>query len=206
MEENDLEFKNNVKLSFSKAKEDINQLENEISTLKELLNSKIKEIGDLKEKIDNLVNKQHLEHILNDKKRDSIGNDGVCANMQTVMQTLVHIPKHINTIKNIEKDINSLFQTLTKQEFLIFLTIYQFEEEKQPITYKLISAYLKLSPGCIRTHITNLLQKGAPIIKSKINNKITLLAINPDFKALNLKQKLIQIYYQKDPYQTTLTF
>ncbi|MEW6063474.1 MAG: hypothetical protein AB1571_03860 [Nanoarchaeota archaeon] len=206
MEENDLEFKNNIKLSFFKVKEHINKLENEINDLKKLLLNQTKEINDLKEKIINLTNKNDLELVLNTKKNDSTGNNGVCANMQTVMQTLVHIPKHINTIKNIEKDINSLFQILTKKEFLVFLTIYQLEDEKQPVTYKLISNYLKLSPGCIRTHITNLIQKGAPIIKSKINNKLTLLAINYDFKALNLKQKLIQIYYQKDPYQTTLTF
>ncbi len=201
MGEKDLEFKEKVKSSFSKVKEAINNLENEIKLLKDVINSKNNEINYLKEKINILSENSVLKPILDDKNMSSTRNDGVYANMQTFMQTHKHIPKHKIDIKS---DIEAVFNRLTKQEFLIFLTIYQQEEEKHTVTYNIISHYLKLSTGCIRTHITNLLRKGAPIIKTKINNKILILGINNDFKALNLKQALINMYYQIDSSQATL--
>ena len=43
-----------------------------------------------------------------------------------------------------------------------------------------------------------------PIIRKKLNNKRTILTISKDFKSLGLKQKLISLYYESDPKQTTL--
>ena len=48
------------------------------------------------------------------------------------------------------------------------------------------------------------MKKNAPLVKQKLNNKRNLLSIRKDFKALNLKQRLINVYYESDPHQTTL--
>lgn len=201
MPEKEAEFREIIKNSFLNVKMDIKKLENELKELKELILSKNNEIKDLKDQLK--ANKEpniDFKTILDTKKNDSIGNNGVYANMRANMQTSGHI---LNT-SNIKNEIESFFINLTKQEFILFLTIYQLDDEKKAVSYNLLSQYLNLSPGCIRTHITNLLRKKAPIIKTKINNKLTLLGITKEFKDLGLKQKLINLYYHTDPSQTTL--
>ena len=47
--------------------------------------------------------------------------------------------------------------------------------------------------------------KGLPILKRKINNRTITLTIIQDFKELNLKERLTNIYYHKDPNQTRLS-
>jgi len=192
MDQTDLEFKNRVKLSFTKAKEDINRLEIEIKALRA-------EISSLKEDIKLInVKKEPLNQIDN----ISIGNQGVCADRQTDRQTHVQTHNHIN-ISNFKSELEDLFlNKLTKQEFLIFLTIYQLEEQK-PVTYKDLSKVLQLSPGCIRTHVTSLFTKEAPLTKSKYKNKVTLLSISQEFKDLNLKEKLMDLFYHLDSEQKT---
>jgi len=63
---------------------------------------------------------------------------------------------------------------------------------------------MNLSEGCIRTYITALFRKKAPITKVKQNNKIAVIAIQDSFKKLNIKDKLINLYYNLDPEQKTL--
>ena len=63
---------------------------------------------------------------------------------------------------------------------------------------------MELSEHCIRSHISALIKKNAPLIKKRLNNRTNLMFIRPDFKALNLKQRLINMFYETDPYQTTL--
>ena len=77
MKENDLEFKENVKLSFSKVKEHINKIEKELKLHRELISKNISQIDDLNRKIDQI--KEELRQI-KDKKDyfipSSTGNDG----------------------------------------------------------------------------------------------------------------------------------
>ena len=63
---------------------------------------------------------------------------------------------------------------------------------------------MQLSEHCIRSHISSLMKKNVPIIKKRLNNRLNILSIKKDFKSLNLKQKLINIFYDSDPNQTTL--
>lgn len=108
-------------------------------------------------------------------------------------------------IQSLKKDLELRFNALTSQEFLVFLTIYQLEEDLgRPVTYTDLSDKLKLTPGCIRGYISALIRKNLPISKAKINNRTLTLSIKSDFKELNLKQKLTNIYYDQDPDQTKL--
>ena len=101
-------------------------------------------------------------------------------------------------------DIDKMFLSLTKKEFLIFLTIYQLEDDLGKVTYDDLSSHFKLTPGCIRTHIANMVKKNIPIIRAKINNKLTLFSISDDFRHLNIKSRLFNLYNNQDPYQKKL--
>ena len=104
------------------------------------------------------------------------------------------------------KQIDSLFLTLTKQEFITFITIFQLEEDiKRGISYLELSRHMSLSEGCIRTYVSQMLKKGIPLQKIRLNNKLTLLLIEKEFKALNLKQRLLSLLSKTDLNQTTLS-
>lgn len=209
----DLNFEDKVKNSFLKVKEDINRIENEIIEVKNLIKYQ-------KEQIDLIFNKIEKISILtkNEGKnneeffKSSNGNEGVCAHMQTHMQTHMHIPVHINPPENNQNKVNfdslttvdKSFLGLTKKEFLVYLTLYQLEDDLGKVTYDDVSKYLKLTPGCIRTHIGHIIMKNIPISREKINNKLTLLSIPREFRQLNLKTRLMNIYNNQDPYQKKL--
>ena len=77
--------------------------------------------------------------------------------------------KHSLSTQSLKKDLEERFNTLTSQEFLIFLTIYQLEEDfGKSVTYNDLSNKLSLTPGCIRGYVSSLIRKNLPILKSKI--------------------------------------
>jgi len=186
-----------LKNSFQKIKEHINKLENDIL-------SQNKEIKALNEKIEEIlvINKD-----LKDKLNDFIisnGNNGVKQiNKQINKQTIKQLSTSLSTdfIKNL---IEQQFKTLTKQELKTFLTIYQLEEEKGKVSYLDLAISMGLTTSCIRVYVANLLNKGLPVQKIKIKNKEASLSIKEDFRSLNIKDKLVNLYYESDPQQTKL--
>ena len=112
---------------------------------------------------------------------------------------------HSLSIQSLKKELESRFNSLTNQEFLVFLTIYQLEEDLgRFVTYSDLSQKLSLTSGCIRGYVSSIIRKNLPVIKSKINNRTLTLGINPEFKDLNLKERLTNLYYNQDPDQTKL--
>ena len=107
-------------------------------------------------------------------------------------------------LKDLTLDISKTFLSLSKQELKLFLTIYQLEDENIEPSYKNISIKMQLSEHCIRGHLSSLLRKNTPINKKRLNNHTNLLSISKEFRNLNLKQKLINLYYDADPHQKTL--
>ncbi len=199
MAEYDPNFEENVKNSFLKAKEHILELEEEIKENKKLIIEQNKEVSLLKEQIKQFLSKNNdLEANISPNKI-STGNQG---------GLFIHsFNKHSftkHTLNTLKKELNSSFKALTKQELLVFLTIYQIEEEKGHVTYLDLSQTLTLSEGCIRSYVTSLIKKGLPLIKTRLNNKIVSLSIPRELRDLNIKQKLENLYYKSDPNQTTL--
>ena len=187
-----------IKNSFIKVKDDIKNLEKtileqnkEISLLKEQIN---RFLNDLKEKKENL-----------NTDKISTGNNGVKQSInQSISQSSNQAVKQLSTelFKNV---IDNQFKSLSKQELKTFLTIYQLEEEKdRGISYEEISSSMGLSASCVRSYASNLIKKGLPLSKEKIKNKHSLFLIKKDFRALNLKQKLISFYYESSSEQTKL--
>ncbi len=175
----DENFKENVINSFKKARKDMLELQNTLFLLKQ-------EIDQLKANL---------------TPKSSTGNEGVFnkpTNKQTNQQTII---QQSNTLSRLNDDIEAHFNTLTKQELLVFLSLYQLEEEISPVKFSDLANYLKLSESSIRGYINRLIQKGSPILRKRINNKVINLSLSPDFRNLNLKKRLTDLYYQSDTSQ-----
>jgi len=197
-------FQENVKNSFKKAKEDISQIKRELEENKELLIKRNEEIKVLKEKLEEISLFLKKKTKKSPKKSEnSIGNEGVYSFIHSFnnYSTTMHSEELQLFGQNLEKQ----FLSLTKQEFLTFLTIYQLEEDLGTISYSHIASHLKLSEGCIRTYVSSLIRKEIPIIKEKINNRFVILKISPELRDLNLKNKLLDFYYRVDPRQKRLS-
>lgn len=203
MVEIDSFFKENVKKSFFEAKKHADELERQIKENKKLIDiqgdkielilSKIEEIA---LEIRKLSPKTTEKEVVPEEEKGSIHS------FIHSFNNYAH-PKHTikSIIDNVEKTINSF----TKQELLTFLTIYQLEEDlKRPVTYIEISKKMDLSEGCVRLYISSLIEKGAPLLKQKQNNKTIFLSILEDFRNLNYKDRLVAVYYGRDPGQKRL--
>jgi hypothetical protein len=205
----DNSFRESVKVSFQKAKKHADKLENDLNDLKLLIETQKAQINDLK----GFLTTNNLDV--------SIGNQGVQAINQSINQSIKHqaitkqsLSNQSNTknipdlqvfeIKGIPAHLSKPFKILTKQEFMAFLTIYQLEDEKGFATYRDIAKHMELSPSCIRGYISSSIRKGIQILKQKPNNHSVILRIQPSFRELELKQRLINIFYRKDPEQLTL--
>ncbi|MBS3171057.1 hypothetical protein J4449_00425 [Candidatus Woesearchaeota archaeon] len=214
--------KEKIKQSFLKVKEDIEILKTQLNEVKSLIKTLEK----------NLISEKQLDQKPLTTKEvpqeiSSTGNQGVYTNIHSfihahmhsfnkhstdIQQTNTQINTHLNKNKTIDwsksnlTDIDSYFLILTKGEFLCFLTIYQLEEDlKRGVSYLELSRHLSLSEGCIRTYVSQMLKKGSPLQKIRLNNKLTLLSLDKNFRFLNLKSRLVNIFSRSDPNQTTLS-
>jgi uncharacterized protein YPO0396 len=201
-------FKETVKKSFSNVKKDIMSLNSKIFAIEaklDLILAKLEETQ-ITNKTKNAEFNEYkvLDRQIKEKRQEiSIGNEG---DHSFIHSPFIHsFTDHAPNIQDLKKNLENKFNQLTSQEFLVFLTIYQLEEElKKAVTYADLSIKLKLSTGCIRSYISSIIRKELPLIKQKLNNKIVTLTIHPDFKELNLKERLTNIYYYKDQEQTRL--
>ena len=138
----------------------------------------------------------------------STGNGGVPTDRQTDQQTdtFTHKLSNLNKIDQIEqvshilesldtikKDLRSKFKHLTKQEMLVFSTLYQLEEENFAVDYPLIAKKLSLTESSIRDYVQKIIKKGIPIQKTKENNKKIILNIPHEFKQIASLQTIMQL-------------
>ncbi len=209
-------FEENVKGSFKKAREHMDKLEKDLESQKTLISSQNEQINKLLDRIETLTDQITRIKTENDQKQvSSSGNQGVWTDRYS-------IPKHSLNIKHkaqnsqicvkepeitIAKSFDNIVEmcnSLSKQELLTFLVLYELEEEIGNVTYRDISLKMGISDGCVRTYICSLIKKGLPISKKRFNNKIIYLTILPEFRALNPKKELESVYYQFDPNQKRL--
>jgi len=202
-----------IKNSFKKVKEDINALSGKILAIETKLDKILDKLNDRKcEKVQKKGNSLKFEEERPSTpiiQKSSTGNKGVQSiNHSLNTQSFTNHstdPIYSLSIQSLKKDIDSKFSELTSQEFLVFLTIYQLEEDyNRGITYGDLSSKIGLSEGCIRGYVSSILRKNIPLRKLKINNRTITLQINSDFRELNLKERLTNIYYHLDPNQKRL--
>ena len=141
----------------------------------------------------------------------STGNEGVPTDRQTHQQTdnqtqnplkkseelsVDNAIKILESLDSIKREIRLKFKRLTAQEWLIFSTLYQLEEQntpKEPLTYKTLANYLKLTESSIRDYIGRLIKKGIPVEKTKINNKTIQLTVSSNLKKIASLSTIIQL-------------
>jgi|WetSurMetagenome_2_1015567.scaffolds.fasta_scaffold143738_1 cell division septum initiation protein DivIVA len=222
-----------IKDAFQKVKQDIDSLNNEVSSLKQFLqdnqerfDSLDKTLLELSNKLENISKKElftpslppteNLQipttpthnpthdlplKVLNGQKLGiSTGNDGVPTNKQTNKQTNQHMEKGtfgdaleiLNSLDNIKKEIRQKFKRITDQEFLVFSTIYQMEQEGR-VDYKIVSQRLNLTETSIRDYVGRLIKKGIPVEKTKINNKLVQLSISADLRKIAPLPVILQL-------------
>ena len=200
-----------IRLSFLRVKQDIENLRNEILTIKN-------EVGDIKEMLNslsaiqqinstNLANPTHnptvpqeIRGLKTPNLSISTGNEGVPTDKQTDSPTDILPNKNNNfsiesniqkasdildSLDHIKKQIRLKFKKITSQEMAVFSMIYQLEEQNPEIvTYKQVASILKLSESSIRDYVQKIINKGIPIKKQKFNNKKVILYISPDLKKI----------------------
>ena len=138
----------------------------------------------------------------------STGNQGVPTNQQTNQPTNQHPPishgnaeitnihkvsEILSSLDELKKEIRSKFKKLTKQEMLIFSTIYQLEEEGFVVDYSTISNKLNLSEISIRDYVRKITKKGIPLNKLKENNKKIVFSIPKDLKKIASLNTIISL-------------
>ena len=200
-----------VKEAFSKVKQDIDFLKNELNNLKNELKENRKlmiQICENVQEISNRIDSAHQqikplnrETIPADnfifKSRDtenlmiSTGNEGVPADRQTDQQTdrqtkdsIENAAEMIKSFDNLKKEIYKKFKKLTEQEWLVFSTIYQFDEERGYSDYRVLSEKLNLTESSIRDYVARLINKEMPINKTKLKNKNIRLNISQSLKQI----------------------
>ena len=101
--------------------------------------------------------------------------------------------KKVNeNIKILDSNIKDFITSLSDREFLIFISIYQLEDElKRPVTYNDLFGKINLSSFSLRNAMGELFKKKSPIIKQKLHNSIVGFSIKQDFRNLRIGDKIL---------------
>ncbi|MCH7850478.1 MAG: hypothetical protein IH845_02435 [Nanoarchaeota archaeon] len=211
-----------IKDAFSKIKEEISILHDEIYNIKDLLSVIKNQTDDLQNIVTkiqqtnspthNPTHKQPLEPISGQNTHISIRNEGVPTDKQTDRQTdrqtqnhhksslndpiqeFRHANEILSTLDSIKKGIRIKFKGLTNQEMAVFSALYALEDQNiSEITYRTLATKIKLSESSIREYITKLIKKGIPINKIKQNNKTIHLKISKDLKNITTLQTILEL-------------
>jgi len=75
---------------------------------------------------------------------------------------------------------------MAKKEKEVFLAMYTLEEDKGTVTYTDISRRIAVPSELVQAYVTNLIQKGVPIVKRYISN-VAYLKLDDNFKVVQAK-------------------
>ncbi|MDD5699588.1 MAG: hypothetical protein PHH00_00105 [Candidatus Nanoarchaeia archaeon] len=208
-----------VKEAFRKVKEDMDSLIKEVFSLKtevfelkeELKKLSLSNAKPLESPTNQQINQAYPKEIpthntpYNALKPQNLGistgNQGVPTNKPTDKQTNRQMPKGsmdnalniLNSLDNIKKEIRLKFKDLTDQEFLVFSTIYQLDEEQGFSDYRTISKRLNLSESSVRDYVGKLIKKEIPVEKIKMNNKNIKLSVSENLKKIVSLSTIFQL-------------
>jgi len=151
----------------------------------------------------NIIKEEFEEHLgsINENTNEIQANYEYLCNVDSKIDKLNEKIEEIQLfIKNLtsEKTIddskkqayNHIFLTTREKE--VFLALYTMAEEKGPITYKTIARRIGLTEFMVREYITNLIEKGIPVIKKYVNQEV-YLDIDQKFRHMQAKENLVDI-------------
>jgi biotin operon repressor len=81
---------------------------------------------------------------------------------------------------------------LTRSEQYAFLVLYALEDEKGLVSYTDIAKKTGFSESLVRDYIASIIEKGVPIIKKYINNRV-YLKLDKEFKRIQAKENILMI-------------
>ena len=113
------------------------------------------------------------------------------AKIEKLKERIEEISIFIGMNKNYDELTNPI-RSLTINEKEVFMILYTLGEEKEYISYEDIARNLGLTEQLAMSYVTNIIEKGVPIMKRYIANKVHL-KLNPDFKRLQAKENLLNI-------------
>ncbi len=206
-----------LKSSFEKVRKDMDFLAKQLLALKE-------ELSDIKTNFipksstgnDGVPADRQTDRQTKDiQQTDVVDNSSMSVHIPA--QTPAHIPAHpqqsstkvqqtdtnsstyedLNElVSNLKTDLQKRFKSLTKQEFHIFSVIFTVDKTQNAVTYRDISLKTGLTESSVRDYIQKIIRKGVPIIKEKLNNKVTLLKIPEEIRNLATLDNLLRIRNQ----------
>ncbi len=110
-----------------------------------------------------------------------------------IKQQISEASEILASLDNIKREIRRKFKSITKQEMLVFSTIYTLEEQSPDADYQKIASKLSLSESSIRDYVQRIVKKGIPIEKEKLNNKKIILHISPELKKIATLDTIIRL-------------
>src|SRR3989344_1238193 len=198
MVENFLDFKENVKIAFSKVKEEINSLKSAIKDNNGLLLEISKKLNELEKRM--IISKSRDEIGLENKEENyiSTGNNGVVVDRRRPSST--PIDQQQTLINDLINELDQKFKGLTKRELSVFMTIYQLEEESgfSGVTYRDIANRLKLSLSTTKGYVTSLLYKKMPIERQDLISGKSQFFVKKELRDLAIIKKLIELRGSND--------
>lgn len=191
------EFQEKVKNSFLKVKEEINSIKKEVENIRLELSNQKKINLELKSKIDKILtflNNNMSNFLPNYEKylKSSTGNGGVNDNQRQSTTMIDNAQK-----RPLMVDLKRLFNRLTDREFSVFIAIYKLEEETGLVTYTDVARLLKIRETTIRDYVTELINRGFPVVRERYFNQKVSLYIKKDFRNLQIADKLLKIRESK---------
>jgi hypothetical protein len=83
-------------------------------------------------------------------------------------------------------------QPLTTKEKEVFYALYILTENKRYVTYKEIAKRVSYSQNLVASYITNLVEKGIPVVK-KYANRIAYLSLDCKFREIQAKENIVGV-------------
>lgn len=80
---------------------------------------------------------------------------------------------------------------LDEREKDVFLVLYTAADEK-PLTYRDVASALKESEFLVRGYITNMIEKGVPIVKRYVND-VAYISLDSSFKDRQAKENIVKL-------------
>lgn len=83
-------------------------------------------------------------------------------------------------------------QPLTSKEKEIFHALYILTENRRYTTYKAVSRRARFSESLVASYITNLIEKGIPVMK-KYANRAAYITLDPCFREVQAKENIVGV-------------
>ncbi len=136
---------------------------------------------------------EHLDAINQNTNEIQANYEYLCrieAKLDAIAEKVEHIQLRLNELgaaPKIKQKIN-----LSYEEKRVFLAIYKYSSYEEFISYVDLARKLEMTVSLVRFYVTNLIEKGVPIVKKYINREV-LVSLDKEFRELQAKENIVNI-------------